>query len=280
MDQYKAIPPGFLTVGEAAEKMGVTVRTLQYYDRQGLLTPSALSEGGRRLYTHKDIVKLHQILSLKHLGFSLDDIKNRLIPLDNPTEVADILGEQAAMLREKIKGLSEAVRELELLRAEVLKMQSVDFKKYADIIVNLQMKNDFYWLLKHFDSETLDHIRSRFDRESGAAFLQRFIRLQEEAISFRSQGVSPQSERGQEFARDYWSMITEFTGGDMSLLPKLMELGQKEEFDQEWNQKQSLANAFIEPALDAYFSGLGVDPFSEGSREQGNADSLDAGRNL
>ena len=55
--------------------MDVTVRTLQYYDREGVLSPSAESAGGRRLYTDKDLVRLHQILSLKSLGFSLDDIK-------------------------------------------------------------------------------------------------------------------------------------------------------------------------------------------------------------
>ena len=80
-----------MTVGEVAKKMDVTVRTLQYYDREGLLSPSCVSEGGRRLYTDRDIVKLHQILSLKHLGFSLDDIKNRLISLDTPAEIADAL---------------------------------------------------------------------------------------------------------------------------------------------------------------------------------------------
>ena len=41
MAKYRAIPPGFMTVGEAAKKMGVTVRTLQYYDREGVLSPSA-----------------------------------------------------------------------------------------------------------------------------------------------------------------------------------------------------------------------------------------------
>ena len=75
MEKSKAIPQGYMTVGEVAKKMGVTVRTLQYYDREGLFSPSAESEGGRRLYTDKDVVKLHQILSLKHLGFSLSDIK-------------------------------------------------------------------------------------------------------------------------------------------------------------------------------------------------------------
>ena len=68
MVKYRAIPPGFMTVGEIAKKMGVTVRTLQYYDKEGLLSPSAESEGGRRLYTDRDLIMLHQILSLKSLG--------------------------------------------------------------------------------------------------------------------------------------------------------------------------------------------------------------------
>ena len=55
----------------------------------------------------------------------------------------------------------------------------------------------------------------------------------------------------------------EFTGGDAAMLPKLMQMGQSDGFDQEWTQKQSKANAFIEPALDAYFSNLGIDPFQE-----------------
>ncbi len=157
MEKHRAIPQGYMTVGEVAEKMNVTVRTLQHYDKQGVLPPSSISEGGRRLYTDKDIVKLHQILSLKHLGFSLDDIKNRLISLDTPSEIASALAEQAATVQKKIEMLSESLRELEILREEVLQMESVDFKKYADIIVNLQIKNNFYWLIKHFDEQTLDY---------------------------------------------------------------------------------------------------------------------------
>lgn len=71
MNKYKTISQGGMTVGEIAEKADVTVWKLQHYDREGLLSPSATSEGGRRLYTDKDILKLHQILSLKHLGFPL-----------------------------------------------------------------------------------------------------------------------------------------------------------------------------------------------------------------
>lgn len=88
----------YMTVGELAKKMGTTVRTLQYYDKEGLLCPTAESEGGRRLYTYKDMIQLHQILSLKSLGFSLRDIKNKLISLDNPNDVANILTQQSDMI--------------------------------------------------------------------------------------------------------------------------------------------------------------------------------------
>ncbi|MCI9258541.1 MerR family transcriptional regulator [Acutalibacter sp.] len=263
MEKYRAVPQGYLTVGEVAKRMDVTVRTLQHYDKEGLLSPSALSEGGRRLYTDKDIVKLHQILSLKHLGFSLNDIRDRLIPLDDPADVAQILSEQADTIRNKIANLTESLSEIEALKTEVLEMQTVDFKKYADIIVNLEMKNDFYWLIKHFDGETLDHIRSRFDKESGIAFLQKFLHLQDEAIRLQNAGVPVESPEGLQFAKAYWDMILEFTNGDATMLPKLMQIGESDEFNQEWKQMQAKANAFIEPALGAYFSNSGINPFQE-----------------
>ncbi len=263
MEKYRAIPQGYMTAGAIAKKMGVTVRALQHYDKEGLLSPSAMSAGGRRLYTDKDIIKLHQILSLKHLGFSLDDIRDRLIPLGTPADVAQVLSEQAAVVQEKIASLTESLSRIEALKAEVLEMQSVDFKKYADIIVNLEMKNDFYWLIKHFDSETLDHIRSRFDKESGIVFLQKFLHLQDEAIRLQDAGVPAGSSEGLQFAKAYWDMILEFTNGDAAMLPKLMQIGESDEFNQELKQMQTKANVFIEPALGAYFSNLGINPFQE-----------------
>ena len=148
MTKYRAIPEGFMTVGQLAKKMGVTIRTLQYYDKEGVLSPSAESEGGRRLYTDKDLVLLHQILSLKSLGFSLKDIKGRLISLKTPDDVANALTEQADTIRKNIEQLKDSLVAIEQLKAEVLQIQTVNFKKYADIIVNLQMKNDSYSLIK------------------------------------------------------------------------------------------------------------------------------------
>ena len=105
MTKYRVIPEGFMTVGQLANKIGITNRTLQYYDKEGLAFPSAESDGGRMLYTDKDLVKLHQILSFKSLDFSLKDIKVRLISLKTPDDVAKALTEQADVLRKKIEQL-------------------------------------------------------------------------------------------------------------------------------------------------------------------------------
>lgn len=263
MAKYRAIPQGFMTVGEVAKKMGVTVRTLQYYDKEGLLSPSAESEGGRRLYTDKDLIILHQIISLKSLGFSLDDIKHRLIPLETPTDVATALTEQADSIRDKIEQLTASLTAIEQLKEEVLQIQTVNFKKYADIIVNLQMKNDSYYLIKRFDDETLDHIRNRFDKESGLNFMDRFNRLSDEIIELQKANVPPESEKCQRIVKEYWGLITEFTNGDMSMLPKLMEVGNIDTATNAWEERQKIINDYLEPALQVYFSRLGENPFEE-----------------
>ena len=241
MAKYRAIPQGFMTVGEAAKKMGVTVRTLQYYDK----------------------VTLHQIISLKSLGFSLDDIKERLTSLETPADVANALTEQADDIRRKIEQLQASLSAIEQLKAEVLQMQTVNFKKYADIIVNLQMKNEFYPLIKRFDDDTLDHIRSKFDKESGLDFMDRFNRLSDEIVRLQKENIPPESEKCQQVVKEYWGLIMEFTNGDMSMLPKLMEIGDIDTAANAWEERQKIINAYLEPALQIYFSKLGTNPFDE-----------------
>jgi len=65
----------FFTIGVFAEKAGVTLRTLRYYDKIALMKPSSYSAAGHRLYSNQDFARLQQILTLKFIGFSLDDIK-------------------------------------------------------------------------------------------------------------------------------------------------------------------------------------------------------------
>lgn len=71
--------PGYYSSGEFARMAQVSVRTIRFYDKQNILKPSYVTPAGARFYTDSDFVKLQQILLLKYLGFSLDDIKGMTI---------------------------------------------------------------------------------------------------------------------------------------------------------------------------------------------------------
>lgn len=245
-----------LTVGELAKEMDVTVRTLQYYDKEGLLKPSERSEGGRRLYTKKDMVKLHQIISLKYLGFSLDEIKVKLFSLDNPKKVAEILENQSEIIKKQIDNLKAALTITEALHDEVLQIETVDFSKYADIISLLKQKNENYWVIKLFDDKLSSHIRERFKekKEVGLKMFEKYSDILDKAVWLKEEGELPTSDRSITLGKEWWNMINEFTGGDMSLIPKLMEFNEnKDNWNGEMATKQKFVDDFIGQTIEAYF---------------------------
>lgn len=96
----------FYRVSEFTRLAGVTVRTLQYYDRIDLLKPSDSTEGGHRLYQRTDLLRLQQILTLKWMGFKLDQIKELL---DSPSyDLRTALLMQKAAIDSQIASLQKA----------------------------------------------------------------------------------------------------------------------------------------------------------------------------
>ncbi len=63
-------------IGEFAKKTGMTIRTLHYYDEVGLLKPAVIAASGRRYYSDENIIELQKIVSLKFLGYSLEQIND------------------------------------------------------------------------------------------------------------------------------------------------------------------------------------------------------------
>ncbi|WP_407319657.1 MerR family transcriptional regulator [Isoptericola halotolerans] len=69
-------------IGEVAERTGLSLRTIRYYEEVGLVIPSARSHGGFRLYTESDIARLMLVKRMKPLDFSLDEMRELLTTLD------------------------------------------------------------------------------------------------------------------------------------------------------------------------------------------------------
>ena len=73
-----------MKIGELAKQIGLSIRTLHYYDQVGLLAPSQHTKAGHRLYSEGDIIRLQQIVSLRQLGFALSEIRDCLDSPDYP----------------------------------------------------------------------------------------------------------------------------------------------------------------------------------------------------
>ena len=81
------------TTGEIAKLCGVSVRTVQYYDDRGILTPSTLSEGGRRLYSEADVKRMHIICFLREVGLPINS-SAALLAEEKPESIISILLEE------------------------------------------------------------------------------------------------------------------------------------------------------------------------------------------
>ncbi|GAA4874805.1 MerR family transcriptional regulator [Saccharopolyspora cebuensis] len=88
-----------MQIGEVAERTGLSLRTIRYYDEVGLVVPSARSQGGFRLYTEPDIDRLQLIKRMKPLGFQLEEMRDLLAILD-PTPDSPAIEDPEARLAE------------------------------------------------------------------------------------------------------------------------------------------------------------------------------------
>jgi DNA-binding transcriptional MerR regulator len=91
-----------LRVGAVAERLGVSPRTIKYYEELGLVQPEARSPGGFRLYGGEEVERLERILRMKGIGYSLATIRELLAVRDAAQEA-----DKATVLREVMGRLKE-----------------------------------------------------------------------------------------------------------------------------------------------------------------------------
>lgn len=103
----------YYTTGEFAKKAGVTIRTIRYYDKKGLLNPTSRGENGYRLYSGKDFAMLQRILTLKYLGFPLENIGHAMNYEVGKEELKQSLEEQKNILEDKLIHMKLVIKAIE-----------------------------------------------------------------------------------------------------------------------------------------------------------------------
>ena len=128
------------TTGEMAKLCGITVRTVQFYDQRNILIPSALTEGGRRLYSEEDLKKMKIICFLRDTGLSLDTISQLLKEEDPGSVIAILLEQQEQVLREEIGERREKMDRLAELKSGLKTVPSFSIETIGDIAAVMESK--------------------------------------------------------------------------------------------------------------------------------------------
>jgi len=121
------------TTGEMAKLCNVSVRTVQFYDAKGVMHPSDLTEGGRRLYTDDDLTKLRLICTLKAIGLSLDSIKG-IMASESPGKILSLLlDEQMKQLGNEIKERQSQLEAIKVIKESIRDKATIPANSIIDI---------------------------------------------------------------------------------------------------------------------------------------------------
>ena len=128
------------TTGELAKLCGVTVRTVQYYDARGILIPSELSEGGRRLYSEDDLKRLKVICFLREMDIPIDAI-SQILKEEHPEKVIGLLIEQQEkVLSDEIAEKEKKLDNLHDLKNGLRGKTVISLETIGDIAISMEGK--------------------------------------------------------------------------------------------------------------------------------------------
>lgn len=202
----------YMTVGEVADLAGVTVRSIQYYDQQGILSPSAKGRQNQRLYTPADIERLQCILVLKYAGLSLAQIKEWLgghRSLDC-SSARDLFVEALHETENAFSSLLKRYATLQSLAEQVGQDASrpcPDWRVLASSIERLQEEGEYFWRLSCIYGE--DGGASEDDAYAKDRMVAEWHGLIAEAINNMREEVPIESERSQALAERFLRLRAE-----------------------------------------------------------------------
>ncbi|WP_173266085.1 MerR family transcriptional regulator [Streptomyces pacificus] len=100
-----------MRIGEVAARTGLSLRTIRHYEEAGLVSPSARSQGGFRLYTETDVARLMVIRRMKPLGFTLEQMRELLAATDRLDSRAELPAAERVELLGRVRAFEQAAQQ-------------------------------------------------------------------------------------------------------------------------------------------------------------------------
>lgn len=192
-------------IGELSKLTGLTVRTLRYYDQIKLFSPSDHSESGHRLYNKSDLSKLQQILSLKYIGLSLEDVQSVLSGSDS-YNASDVLSIQITRLKEDIQKQQDLLNELTNALALIQNRQALSVEELTKLLGVMKMNKE-----KYFSKDQLDEMKKQYesmDKEELKEAEQRFNSVMEKLRNNMEQGTPATDKDVQSLANQWKELVS------------------------------------------------------------------------
>lgn len=133
--------PGYYTSGEFAKMAHISVRTIRFYDKQNILKPSYVNESGARFYSDADFARLQQILLLKYLGFSLEDIRNMTINDSDYHMLKNSLNLQLKLVEDRIEQMQLVAKAIQDTTQAIDMEQDINWSQMLNLIHLTNMEN-------------------------------------------------------------------------------------------------------------------------------------------
>lgn len=125
---------GYYSSGEFARMAKVSLRTVRFYDKKNILKPSYVNKNGARFYTDTDFVRLQQILLLKYLGFSLEEIREMLIEENDNHFLLNSLALQKKLVLERAEQFQMIAATIDNTVSTIENNKQVDWSNMLDLI--------------------------------------------------------------------------------------------------------------------------------------------------
>lgn len=248
-----------LSVGEIAAHTGVTVRTLQHYDNIGLLPASGRTDGGRRYYTKKDLVRLEQIVFYKSIGVSLKEMKQQLEDTPTLDTLENILNEHLILISKQVNALHLTMSVVESTLSVVKEGNFPPWKMLANLIRSFSDGSLTDWKNFAFDEDLIENFKTQGFTNSLTSATELYHSLRQmmvESASMSQTNEAPDSPAAQELAKNWWNMMTELTSnGDKELTDAFLRVNQGRSTWPEQDRKLfEVGEQFLETALSEYIS--------------------------
>lgn len=203
-----------ISTGEAAKISGLTIRALQHYDNIGVLPASGRTEGGRRFYTESDIVKLEHVVFFRGLGFSLDQIKERLSDIEIGENANELLSAQKTLLYNQIYTIQNSIAAIEASQEIISAGKTPPWTLLATFMQALGAVDISVWADYEFTNEQTAVFKEYFQTlDDVLDFYNTWKRLSIKAAAFYEAGIMPDETVAQKLAMEWSEMVQRATGG-------------------------------------------------------------------